>query len=82
MDRDHLRSQTLLACPHCRGDFLINEAGDGSISVEIVLAQPPPKRCDPPDEGGSTYTFKDDGPIGADDSPDGTRGRRPYDPRQ
>ena len=40
-DGNDLRSQTLLTCPHCRGDFLINEAGDGSVSVEVVGAPMP-----------------------------------------
>ena len=39
-----LHSQTLMTCPHCGDDFLINEAGDGSISAEIVVAPPQMKR--------------------------------------
>ena len=31
-----LRSQTLVECPHCGNDLLLNEAGDGSVSVEKV----------------------------------------------
>jgi hypothetical protein len=42
---DDLRSQTLMTCPHCGDDFLINEAGDGSISVEMGDAMP---RSTPP----------------------------------
>jgi hypothetical protein len=32
--------QTLMTCPHCGNDFLINEAGDGAISVERVDMPP------------------------------------------
>jgi hypothetical protein len=35
-----LVSQTLLTCPHCGDDFLLNEAGDGAISVERVERMP------------------------------------------
>jgi hypothetical protein len=34
--RERLISQTLLTCPHCGDDFLLNEASDGAISVERV----------------------------------------------
>ena len=45
-DPRRLVSQTLFACPHCQNDFLVNEAGDGSISIERVDI--PPRSIPPP----------------------------------